>query len=122
MTLKIEATDHTPSISFNKIENVLYIEGRSLPENPVEFYRPVQLFVESLTKQLDTLVIDVRLDFFNTSSSKQLFELFRKLKPMVDTGKVAKVIWRYDEDDEDLLEAGEDYMEMSEVPFELVSE
>ena len=37
----IEPSLKTPTINFNGASGILEIEGRSIPENSVEFYRPV---------------------------------------------------------------------------------
>jgi hypothetical protein len=120
--MNIEATPYSPHIVYDEENQVLRISGRSIPDNPIEFYHPVQQFVESLAERSDSLVIDVKLDYFNTSSSKQLLDLFRKMEPMARDGKQVKVVWRYEEDDDDLKESGEDYTELVEVPVEMVAE
>lgn len=120
--MKIEATESTPEVVFDQETNVLRIVGRSIPDNPVEFYLPVKQLLESLTTNSRSLTIDVKLDYFNTSSSKQLLDMFIQLKSMENDGKQVKVIWRYVEDDDDLKESGEDYMELVEIPFELIAE
>ncbi|MCB0754575.1 MAG: DUF1987 domain-containing protein [Flavobacteriales bacterium] len=120
--MNIEATPYSPQIAYDEEKQVLRISGRSIPDNPVEFYHPIQQFVESLVERSDSLTIDVKLDYFNTSSSKQLLDLFGKMEEMAKAGKQVKVVWRYAEDDDDLKESGEDYMELVEVPFEMVVE
>lgn len=120
--MNIEATPYSPRVAYDEEQQVLSIVGRSIPDNPTEFYQPVHQLVEKLAQNSNALTIDVKLDYFNTSSSKQLLDLFGKMKPMVEDGKEVKVIWRYAEDDDDLRESGEDYMELVEVPFELVAE
>lgn len=120
--MKIEATEYSPLVSFDENTHTLFIRGRSIPENSVEFYTPVQQFVESLINSSTPLTVDVKLDYFNTSSSKQLLDLFSKMRPMANADERVKVIWRYDEDDDDLRESGEDYRELIHVPFELIPE
>jgi len=46
-----------------------------------------------------------------------LLDLFRKLEPLGDN---ATVLWHYEADDEDMLEAGEDYEAILSVPFRMV--
>ena len=37
----LEATPKTPEIDFNPAANTFLIKGRSIPENSIEFYRPL---------------------------------------------------------------------------------
>ena len=56
-----------------------------------------------------SLEVTMDLEYFNTSSSKKIFELFKSLK-----GKDVRVIWMFEEGDLDMQEAGEDYQSMLE--------
>jgi hypothetical protein len=62
----------------------------------------------------------VGLEYFNTSSSKCLLDIFRKLESLSKSGKSEiKVIWLYEEEDEDMMEAGDDYKTIVKLPFEI---
>ena len=39
--LTLEGTPKTPTVSFSKDAGVLEIKGRSIPENSIEFYKPL---------------------------------------------------------------------------------
>jgi hypothetical protein len=60
-------------------------------------------------------VLDVKLEYFNTSSSKCLVEIFRKLEQLQDSGKNVLINWFYEEDDEDMQESGEDFQEIIDI-------
>ena len=108
-TLQIEGTPKTPSIKFDYNNALLEIKGRSIPENSIEFYKPL----------VDWL--DIQLEYFNTSSSKCILDVFKKLESIQKGGNSQVVInWHYEEDDEDMLEAGEDYQAIINVPFKMV--
>ena len=63
----------------------------------------------------------MQLEYFNTSSSKCILDVFKKLENLHNKS-VAEVIinWYYEEDDEDMLEAGEDYQSILKLPFKMV--
>jgi len=44
--------------------------------------------------------------------------VFKKLESL--SGTSVKVKWYYEEDDEDMLEAGEDYEAIIDLPFEMI--
>jgi hypothetical protein len=121
-TLKIEGSPKTPTIEFDFEKGFLEIKGRSIPENSIEFYKPL---VDSLdaysTSSKPNTNVNIQLEYFNTSSSKCILDVFKKLENIHKGGNSQVVInWHYEEDDEDMLEAGEDYQAIINVPFKMV--
>mgnify|MGYP000170973081 CR=1 FL=1 len=117
----IEGTPKTPSVSFDGEKGALLLKGRSIPENSIEFYKPLVDWLDNYsgTPQPKT-VCDVQLEYFNTSSSKCLLDLFKKMEIMNTNGNEIIINWYYEEDDEDMLEAGEDYQSIINVPFKMI--
>ncbi|NLN30763.1 MAG: DUF1987 domain-containing protein, partial [Bacteroidales bacterium] len=64
--------------------------------------------------------VDIRLEYFNTSSSKCILDVFKKLEAIHKAKNEVIVNWYYEEDDEDMLEAGEDYESIIRVPFKMI--
>ncbi len=119
--VKIEGTPKTPTVKFNKENGELVLQGRSIPENSIDFYKPLIDWVEAYAANaLPHTQIIVQLEYFNTSSSKCLLDIFKKLENIKKSGKAVSVKWHYEEDDEDMLEAGEDYDAIIEIDFEMV--
>ena len=117
----IEGTQKTPKVKFDAAEGVFEIRGRSIPENSVEFYKPIIDWLENYKKSpLKKTVINVRLEYFNTSSSKCILDLFKKLEAIYKAKNEVSINWYYEEDDEDMLEAGEDYESIIRVPFKMI--
>ena len=121
--LLLEGTPKTPTVNFNAEAGVLELKGRSIPENSIEFYKPIFDWVENYRASPKTETqVNVVLEYFNTSSSKCILDFFKKLENLNSGGKTKVVInWHYEEDDEDMLEAGEDYQAIISVPFKMVS-
>ena len=69
----------------------------------------------------DVTELQVRLEYFNTSSSKCILDIFKRLDAVMQGGGKVVVKWFYGEDDEDMREAGEDYQEIVKIPFQLIS-
>ncbi len=119
--LKIEPSIKTPHISFDYETGKLELKGKSIPENSVEFYRTVYEWLDNyaLSPKPKT-EITVGLEYFNTSSSKCLLDIFRKLENISKTGKSdVSVVWLYEEEDEDMMEAGDDYKTIVKLPFDI---
>ncbi len=117
----IEGTPKTPSIKFDAREGVFEIKGRSIPENSVEFYKPLNEWLDQYMQvPLDKTVVNIRLEYFNTSSSKCILDVFKRLESIHRSRHDVEINWFYEEDDEDMLEAGEDYDSIIKVPFKMV--
>ncbi len=120
--LKIESTEDSPQIVLDRESNILKISGRSLPEDVNTFYEPMMSWIEEYTKDpLDVTVFNFKLTYFNTASSKIILDILTQFEEMIEEGHEVMVRWHYPEEDEDMMEAGEEYSEMVDVPFEMVS-
>ena len=116
--LKQEGSAKTPTVEFNASGELL-LKGRSIPENSIEFYKPLIEWIESYSGSPNSsTVLNVQLEYFNTSSSKCILDVFKKLESVA--GSEVSVKWYYEEDDEDMLEAGEDYEAIIDLPFEMI--
>jgi hypothetical protein len=108
--LFIAATATSPEIDFRFDQNVLSLRGESYPENAAAFYAPV---IERLNVWLDScsaavITVEVTLTYFNSSSTKMLFSVFDALDRAASSGNVVQVNWYRDEEDEMILEFGEE--------------
>lgn len=119
--LNIEGTPKTPTIRFDMNSGEILIKGRSIPENSIEFYKPL---TEALDSYADSpkpeTKVNIQLEYFNTSSSKCILDVFKKLEKINSAGSSVMINWYYEEDDEDMLEAGEDYEAIINVPFKMI--
>lgn len=118
---EIDGTPKTPTILFDINVGVLDIKGRSIPENSIEFYKPL---VDALDKYSvatkSATTVNIQLEYFNTSSSKCILDIFKKLESIHKSGSDVTINWHYEDDDEDMLEAGEDYQAIIGIPFKMV--
>jgi hypothetical protein len=121
-TIKILGTDDTPSVILDKKANVFEFAGRSMPEDSGLFYEPIIEWFEdySLNPNPET-IISFKLIYFNTASSKLILDVLTKLEEIHETGNPVLVKWYYPEDDEDMQEAGEEYSDILDLPFEHIS-
>ncbi len=116
--LSLEGTEDTPGIHLDKAAGKLEISGRSLPEDATEFYKPVLDWLEEYARDPNTSTTFVfKLEYFNTASSKLILDVLYALE---DINNV-KVQWHFLEDDEDMEEAGQEFSELVEIPFEFIA-
>jgi hypothetical protein len=120
--LEIQGTAKTPSILFDAETGILEIKGRSIPENAIGFFKPLVDWLEEYSKEAKSLTqANIQLEYFNTSSSKCILDIFKKLEGInKQDDKEVVINWYYEEDDEDMLEAGEDYQSILKIPFKMI--
>lgn len=117
----LEGSAKTPQINFDHTTGVLELRGRSIPENSVEFYSPLNKWLDEYEQSAGaSTVVDVRLEYFNTSSSKCILDLFKRLEKMNGKATQVHVNWYFETEDEDMAEAGEDYQAIVELPFSII--
>jgi hypothetical protein len=117
-TIQFEGTAKTPRVAFHDSPLSMEISGRSIPENSIAFYTPLLDWVDEHLKAGGAVEVSIRLEYFNTSSSKCLMDLLKRVE---QSAAEATVLWYYEEDDEDMLEAGEDYDAIIDMPFRLIA-
>lgn len=112
----------TPEVSLNAQEGLLEITGRSLPENAEVFYQPVLDWVKAYTKSApQKTTVKIELEYFNSSSVKQVLSLLISLEELYRSGKEVTVIWSYNEDDELMEMKGRELESIIELPFNLIA-
>ena len=122
-SLIIEGSPKTPNINFDGNEGSFLISGRSIPENSLDFYKPVMEWLDFyIVEPKATTTVNIKLEYFNTSSSKCLLDVFKKLEVIFKRGQKVGINWYYEADDEDMLEAGEDYQSIIKIPFTMIEE
>jgi len=107
--MEFKGTDEIPYLKFEEDEGLLEIRGKSICIDIIDFYKPLLEKMEEYVKEPRDIKLIIALEYFNTKSSKSLLNLFKILSTVVDNGFKFEVDWYYDENDEDILEAGEDY-------------
>lgn len=109
-------------IDFNAETGVLRMTGRSIPEDSVDFFGPLIEWVAKYGENPQpTTTLDVYLEYFNTSSAKLILDIFKEAEKIHKAGTSdVKIMWKYDQGDLDIMEAGKDYSVIVSVPFEMI--
>lgn len=116
-----EGTFETPTITFDLNAGFLEIKGRSIPENPIEFYHPLFTALDNYEKMgKPATEVIIKLEYYNSSSSKCILDLLKKLENIHEGGNQVTINWYYEEEDENMLLAGEDYQVIINLPFTMI--
>ncbi len=106
--LFVKGTESVPMVSF-KTTGEIKLEGRALVEDAFKFFQPLITWAKEFNA--DEINIEVNLEYFNTSVSKQLLDLFRTFDGNPNN-KVINVRWLYEEGDDEMQESGEIYEDL----------
>lgn len=117
--IKIKPTKTTPGVLLDPSRGILKMVGRSYPENSVDFYYPIKSLLEGHVTARK-FEVRIKLEYFNTSSSKCLYDMFKAIKALGVNGTEVYIHWYYQPEDEDMLEVGEDYSDLLDMPFSFV--
>lgn len=121
--LIIEGTKTKPYVKFITETGKLEIGGESYPENAIEFYKSVQDWLNeylpaNLSKEIE---FSFKMVYFNTSSSKAILDILDVLEKHHSNNGNIKVVWLFEEDDEDIEESGEEFKDGLTLPYEIKS-
>ncbi|MFO7851484.1 MAG: DUF1987 domain-containing protein [Bacteroidota bacterium] len=114
-----EKSQKCPGIYYDPADNLLTIEGRSIPENPDIIYQPVKDWIEEYFSDSDSLNIKFVLEYINSGSSKHLLDVLKIFRAYYRQGKKLRIRWLYEEDDEAIFELGEHFRDTSGLPIEI---
>ena len=119
--INIEATDETPKVILDAENGNFEFSGKSLPEDVTTFYNPILDWLDTYALEPnDKADFVFKMDYFNTASSKLILDILMKLEEINDEHEGITVEWHFREDDEDMEEAGEEYADIVDVPFEQI--
>ncbi len=118
--LRISPTKNTPEIILNP-EGIIRIRGRSIHENVTDYFAPVEEWVtEYIVNPADVTCVDMNLEYFNSASAKVFIHLLQKITYVALKNKKFIFNWYYEDGDEDILERGEYFASVLDVPVNMI--
>ncbi|HER09327.1 MAG TPA: DUF1987 domain-containing protein [Bacteroides sp.] len=117
--LYMKKTFNSPEVEFTADSGELSVEGRSIPEDPGEFFeRLISWINEYFLAPAEKTNLSIKLEYINSGSSKYMLELLRIMKINHDAGKDVRIKWYFEEGDESIQELGQHYEQTIQLPFE----
>ena len=118
--LRLLPTKNTPEIILNP-EGRIKIKGRSIHENVIDFFVPVEDWVtEYIQDPAEVTTVDLNLEYFNSASAKVFVHLLQKIGYVTLKHKKFVFNWYYEDGDDDILERGEFFSSVLDVPFNFI--
>lgn len=119
MEIILDKTTDTPLVHF--APGLLVIEGRSITEDVIGFWTPLQRWVETYIANPEAITrIEIGLEYTNSSSNKFISQILRRATSIAEKGHKVEVIWKYEDDDESILQLGKDMESVCELPFKYI--
>lgn len=118
--LRIEASPASFGVEFLNAEGLMRFSGNSYPENAVDFFQPLLQWVQDYVRfpHKQTLV-EFRVNYFNTSSSKYLFQILEILSGLSAKGHTVEVVWVSTDENQEMLETWREIVGELELEYRL---
>ncbi|MGK7394065.1 MAG: DUF1987 domain-containing protein [Candidatus Cyclobacteriaceae bacterium M3_2C_046] len=118
--LIIDATDTTPHVTFDNHKGIMEMKGASYDEDATDFFSQIIDWVQKYQQQPNaTIVMNLHFKYLNSSSAYSLYELLKSFSVIKSKGTHLTINWFHGDEDEDIKEAGEEYSELLELPFNI---
>lgn len=112
-----------PEINFNAESGICEVAGESYLEDTTKFYAPVMEWLKNYMGNTGKpIVFNIKLTYFNTSSSRSILDIFYLLKDYENKGSKVTVNWYYNGEDTEIEEEVEDYMIDTDLKINLIIE
>ncbi len=125
---KLEEKKDTPEVTLNPETKVFTISGKSYPENIKKFFLPInnwldEFLLEIKDKKDQKILFEFKYTYLNSSSSKYLIDLMRRMSIFIDNGIDVEFNCFYEFDDADMKDFWVDLFDMSDmkIPHKIAS-
>lgn len=118
--LRISQTKNTPEILLSP-DGIIRIKGRSIHENVAVFFAPVEDWItQYIINPAEITCVDINLEYCNSASAKVLIHILQKITYVTLKNKKFVFSWYYEDGDDDILERGEYFAAVLDVPFKFI--
>src|SRR5574344_796942 len=112
----IETTNKSPEVIADEEKSQIEIKGVIIPENPHDFFDLLNNYIDNTYSLHNKIELIFKLDYFNTSSAKFLFDLLKK----ISINKNLTISWYYEKDDEDIYDSGKEFENLISAKFNFI--
>ena len=110
-----------PTINLDAKSGKFLLDGESYLEDTVKFYAPVLNWIKEYTaKKENPIHFEIKLKYFNTSSSRSILDILYLLKDHEENGGKVDIDWYIKPIDSEMKEEIEDYMLDTDLKINIV--
>ncbi len=119
---ELKQSSKSPAVLLNQEKGEMFLGGRSIPDNALELFGPMLDWASKYIEEPQKMTkITFDFEYYNTASSKSILEFLLIMNELQKKHCEIKVFWHYKEDDDDMMEEGEVYSDIVNIPFEFVA-
>lgn len=117
-----DGSKDAPTVVLDENSCEFIISGPSFAENAIPVYEPIIEWVDTYVATL-TRPLNCEFDFYylNSSSKRAVFGVMKRLEKLYLEGVKVEIVWKYERFDDDMLEQGQEYADILNLPFSFVS-
>lgn len=120
--VKVDETVDSPGILLDAENSVFNIEGSSYPEDAYDVYDCVLDWIkENDYKFENKLICNFKYRVLSSASRKLLYDIFLSLEKASKNSPGIEIHWHHEKFDEDILEVGQDFDELLDLPFKFIA-
>jgi hypothetical protein len=120
--IRIKQTTDSPSLIIDGEVGLIRIAGKAIAHDPFKVY-------EKLEKEISEYCLDphrfstvtIRLITLSSSASKWLYHLLKEIEKINSIKTFVMINWIYDKENDLMLETGEDFQQVINLPFKLIA-
>ena len=127
----LESSELIPGVIFDADNNNFEMSGSSRPEDVRDLFYPMIEWLNNFGGEIaqgkysryskkQPLIFKVKMDYFNSSSAKFMYDIFEELNIIHKSGFPLEIHWYSDEEDDDMREAGEEMQDLVEMEFQFI--
>lgn len=111
--------DSSPRIDFDPKGGRLWMQGRSLMEDPKAYFSELRAALDAYVQEgrPSGFVAEFYFEYLNTTSTKEVFRILQTLGKLAG----ARIVWKWEEGDEDMLSTGKRFARLSGLDLQFES-
>jgi hypothetical protein len=120
--LVFEGSNDRPAFQLDKEKGIIYFGGSSLPENVLEVYNPVLIWLdEYIANPNPATKVEFFFEYLNTASSHMIMRVFHKITELKNVCEKLTIHWYYPTGDLDMRHFGEELAEITNYPVQIIA-
>jgi hypothetical protein len=120
--IRIKQTTDSPSLIIDGEVGLIRIAGKAIAHNPGTVYKKLEKEIAEYCLDPHLLsTVNIRLINLSSSASKWLYHLLKEIEKINGDETQVIVNWIYEKDNEVMLETGEDFQQIIDLPFNLIA-
>lgn len=120
--IRIKQTTDSPSLLIDGEVGLIRIAGKAIAHDPDKVYQNLEKEIAEYCLDPHLIsTVNIRLINLSSSASKWLYHLLKEIEKINDKATHFTVNWLYDKDNESMLETGEDFQQIIDLPFNLIA-